>query len=312
MKMTEKVDVLLATYQGEHYLQEQIQSILNQSYSDLHIWVRDDGSSDQTESILRQMVEAYPNQISLIPAIQNLGAKGNFSELMKYAKADYILFSDQDDRWLPDKVEWSLNVIKKMEKEYGHQAPLLVHTDLKVVRADMSEISDSLWRYAHLNPHSTALNRILTQNIVTGCTMMVNRSLLNLAWPIPSEAIMHDWWIALVASALGHIGCVNQPTILYRQHNANSLGAEKYSLWYFLKRKIKRSSSHYSCLYRTYEQAQVFLQQYAHLLHSHQKAILHTYASLRYLSYFERKKQMLKFRFFKNGLLHNMKAFLLD
>jgi glycosyltransferase involved in cell wall biosynthesis len=306
--MTEQVDILLATYQGASYVQEQIHSILNQTYPFIHIWIRDDGSSDQTRLIIQELASTYSQKISVISSTQNLGIKGNFSELLKQTKANYIMFSDQDDFWLPNKVELSLQLMNETEKKQRLQQPILVHTDLKVVQSNLVEISNSFWQYTGLNPRAISLNRLLAQNIVTGCTMMMNRPLVDLAQPIPDETVMHDWWIALVAAAFGTIDHLNEPTLLYRQHGLNDIGAKKHSLLRFLKSGSHTRQKHQMCLNQTYEQAQAFLKRYHLLLNERQKQILQAYTSLKELSYFAQKKQIIKFQFFKHGFLRNIKT----
>lgn len=308
--MTEKVDILLATYQGSCYIEQQIQSILQQTYPHFHIWIRDDGSSDQTRSLLQQLAERHPKHMTLVPSYHNLGPKGNFSELMKHGNADYVFFCDQDDYWLPHKIEITLSHLKEIESKKGKHIPLLVYTDLTVARHDLSPIAASFWRYAKLNPNARSLNRLLAQNMVTGCTMVANRSLIDLAQPIPSETIMHDWWLALVASALGHMSYVKQPTLLYRQHHANDIGARPYSILHFLLKKKHEREKLHQCLVQTYRQARVFLERYKHLMHPKQRKLIQTYADLEHLSFTARKLAILKHRFLKHGFLRNVKAFL--
>jgi glycosyltransferase involved in cell wall biosynthesis len=308
--MSEQVDVLLATFQGANYLEEQLESILTQSHPQLHLWVRDDGSTDQTLSILQKWAQTYPQKITLLSSDGHLGIKGNFSELMKQSQAPYVMFADQDDRWLPNKVEISLDHLKAMERQYGSHLPLLVHTDLKVVDQNLEEIAPSFWHYAGLHPDQTSLNRLLSQNVLTGCTMLMNRALVELAYPIPSIAVMHDWWIALISSCFGHIHFVNQPTILYRQHESNDVGAKRYSLRSFLYQSSKEACKKSNTLKQTYHQANYLLERFEHLLPFEKQDLLRAYGELEKLSYFKKKYQMIKYQFFKQGFLRNAKMLL--
>jgi len=305
--MSELVDILLATYQGANFLDGQLESILDQTHPHIHIWIRDDGSSDQTAAIIQKWARTYPQQFTVLPATQRLGIIGNFSELMKNSKAPYVMFADQDDIWLPHKVEASLDRLKGMERQYGSHLPLAVHTDLKVVDRDLNELHCSFWRYTNLKPGLVTLNRLLPQNVLTGCTLMVNRSLADLAWPIPQAAAMHDWWIALVAACFGHIQFLDQPTILYRQHGGNDTGAKPYSLWYHL-RHLKHSTSRAK---KTYRQALLFLDRYQHLLCQEKRDLLKSYSDLEALPHLKKIRQVLKYQFFKQGLLRNIKLFLI-
>lgn len=253
--MEPQVDLLLATYQGAEFLPEQLDSIQRQSYRRIHLIARDDGSRDHSRELLKNHV------LQLLETQENLGCKLNFSKLLQHAKAPYICFADQDDVWLPHKVEESLDAMRKAEKIYGQNTPILVHTDLIVVDQNLKEISPSFWNYAGLNPHEhSSFNRLLVQNCVTGCAMMINRPLADLAGDIPQEAKMHDWWLALVASAFGKIIAVNHPSILYRQHGKNTIGAQKLGIIHLLKRFLKEGLIKSRTGRK--QQAQAFLKRY--------------------------------------------------
>lgn len=304
--MDDKVDILLATYQGSKYLEAQLKSIFSQTHDQIHLRVRDDGSNDGTLAILEKWKNHYPEKITIIPSTQRLGIKGNFSELMKKSSASYVMLADQDDIWLPFKIKMSLERLKMMEKKYGAHLPLAIHTDLKVVNQDLSEISTSFWKYSRLKPDLISLNRLLPQNVVTGSTMLINRPLVELAAPIPEGAIMHDWWICLVAACFGHIEWLRQPTILYRQHSLNDTGAKHYSFWEFLKNPSSYSKNNIS---KTYQQASCFLNKYVDLLSLDKQHMIKAYTSLEKLSFFKRACRLVKYRFFKQGLLRNLKMF---
>lgn len=308
--MSEQVDILLATYQGASYLEEQLESIFTQTHPYFHLWIRDDNSFDETKCILQKWAEAYPQKITLIPSKQRLGAKGNFSELMRWSQAPYIMFADQDDKWLPHKVEASLNQFKAMERQYGFHLPLLIHTDLKVVDQKLKNLSSSFCRYTGINPRLTSLNRLLSQNVLTGCTLLMNRSLLELAYPIPEEAMMHDWWIGLVAACFGHIQFFDEPTLLYRQHAHNDTGVKRYSLFRFLNSSSKECETKTICRHQTYRQAKCLFKRYEYLLSSSNKALLKAYEELGELSYFKKQYQVLKYQFFKQGFLRNARLLL--
>ncbi|CEQ10467.1 family 2 glycosyl transferase [[Clostridium] sordellii] len=221
------VDILMATYNGEKYLKDQIDSILNQTYTDWKLYIRDDGSNDNTLNIINEYIEKYRSKIILIEDDKSgLGAKLNFGELLKYSTSEYCMFSDQDDIWLENKIELTLNEMKKTES--NNNLPILIHTDLKVVDNEMNIISDSFFKYQNISPEYNKLNNLLVLNTVTGCTVMMNKKLVDLCRSIPKDCILHDWWIALVASGLGVVRTLYEPTILYRQHGDNCAGAIEY------------------------------------------------------------------------------------
>lgn len=223
-----QVVVVMATYNGERYIEEQIRSLQKQTYGNWKLLVRDDGSTDGTVAAVQQLASADARIRLVQDDSGNQGAIGNFSLLMESAlavDADYVLCSDQDDVWLPNKIETLLSGIYLMEQKYGAATPLLVHGDLVVVDEQLHTIAESFVRYAWLNASHPSLGNLLYRNQVTGCATLFNRSLLQLAIPIPEQAMMHDWWLALLAAAAGKVGYVPKQLLLYRQHGRNTLGA---------------------------------------------------------------------------------------
>ncbi len=218
-----KVNILMSTYNGETYLAEQIESIQNQTYTDWQLLIRDDGSSDQT----RQLIAKYAEKDERIRFINpnqndNYGVIKSFYTLVKYEKADYYFFSDQDDVWLPDKVETQL----KEAENYPKNELLMVYMDLKVVNQQLETISDSMIRSqsGHAN---TAFVQELTENTVTGGVAMINHALAE-KWQSLDNIIMHDWYLALLATAYGRLVYIDKPGELYRQHDNNVLGARTW------------------------------------------------------------------------------------
>lgn len=254
--------ILLAAYQGQAYIAEQITSIQAQTYQDWQLIVQDDCSTDDTCAI----VAAYAKQDARIKLIrrdaQSGGAKANFSSMLRFAQSEYCMFCDQDDIWLPDKIALTLDKMLEMEASQGKETPILVHTDLTVVDRELKLICVSLIKMLDLDARRDKFNQLLVQNIVTGCSTMANAALLRLVDEVPDEAIMHDWWFALVAAAFGGIGFIEVPTVLYRQHGGNEVGAKNVrSLIYILKRLLDADEAR-QALKRTYEQAGIFEAKY--------------------------------------------------
>lgn len=304
------IDVLLASYNGEKYLNEQIASVLNQTHSHLRLLIRDDGSQDSTPEIIKKWAELHPSKVYAIHSDEKKGAKGNFSALMKHVESPYVMFCDQDDIWMKDKAAKSLALIHRLEQIDGPLTPCLVHTDLKVVNQDLTPIAESFWNFAHLRPCKSArFSRMLMQNVVTGCTAMMNRSLLNLVQEIPNSALMHDWWIALAASAFGHIGALPEPTVLYRQHPQNVLGAQKFGTWKHIKKALEGLRGEKNPLLN---QAKAFHDRYRDRLDPKKLDILNAYLSLSESSWAGGRYKILRYGLFKNGLLRNLAAFFLQ
>ena len=220
------VEVLLATYNGARFLREQLDSIFGQQYENLHVLARDDGSSDETVEILQQYASRFPGRLRLLPTGKPSGsAKSNFLLLMRASTASYICFADQDDVWLPDKLLRTKQAMEQLEKRRGLYLPLLVFTELQVVNDKLEKMYGSFWKHMHIDPEAIRdFPRLMVQSVVTGCTAMINRPLLELALRMPEEAAMHDRWVGLVASGLGRSGVVRAPTVLYRQHDRNVVG----------------------------------------------------------------------------------------
>ena len=220
------VEVLLATYNGERFLREQVESILSQEWPEVRILARDDGSSDGTASLLAEYVARFPECFRMLGGAPVGGAKGNFLELMGQASAEYVCFADQDDVWLPGKVRRGMEAMRALEARHGLGMPLMTFSDLRVVDEALKTVSESMWAYAEIEPKSALrLERLLGQSVVTGCTMTINRPLLELARRMPEEATMHDRWIALLAAAMGKTAMVREAMVLYRQHGGNVVGA---------------------------------------------------------------------------------------
>lgn len=309
--MHNRIDILMATYNGEAYLKDQIDSILGQTYQNFRLLIRDDGSTDSTREIIADFAQKNPSKIEILPSQQGLGAKGNFSMLMQHVQAaSYVMFSDQDDVWMPHKISKTLEAMQAAEHRHGTACPILVHTDLVVSDHQLATIHPSFFQYTGLNPRGfDRLNRLLIQNIATGCTLMLNRALLQLASPIPSQAIMHDWWIALVASGFGVIRVVPQATMHYRQHQKNTIGAKKFSLLQLFLDKIRRWRSQKKPPLMAHDlarlaQAEIFYKVYQNQLESKQKKIVEACLQLK-APCWKNRYLMLKHRLFKSGFIRN-------
>ncbi len=315
--MNQNIDILMAVYNGADYIFAQLQSIMQQTYPHFRIFIRDDESTDQTTSLIHSFQKAHPNRIVIVPSHQRLGVIGNFSELMKHAQSPYIMFCDQDDIWLPTKIEDSLTLMHKNETSYGSDTPILIHTDLAVVDRNLNVLNPSFWTYSKLNPyHAHSLNRLLIHNVITGCTTLINKSLLKLATPIPKEAMMHDWWLGLVASAFGKIDHLDKSTMLYRQHGKNDVGAKNWKTMrtYFVQtkkalQKIGRQELR-GRLEKTILQATHFLNRYEERLESNKKHLVKNYVALGTTNALHKRYLFLRHRYFKNVLAKNIGTFI--
>jgi glycosyltransferase involved in cell wall biosynthesis len=201
--------------------------VLAQDYPSLEILARDDGSTDGTQAILEAYAQREPKRLLLLRDGESSGsAKENFRRLLMASTAPYVCLCDQDDVWLPHKVSASMQAMQALEAVHGPDRSLLVFSDLTVVDERLRTLHRSFWQQAGLDPRNIhRLRSALSENVVTGCTALLNRNLLELAVTMPPEAPMHDRWIALLAAALGYSAFLREPTVLYRQHRANVIGA---------------------------------------------------------------------------------------
>lgn len=227
-----RIQILLAVFNGAQYLEAQIESLRAQTYPDWELLISDDGSSDGSLEI----IDFYCNLDSRIHLVLDGvvagSAKLNFFNLLGLAKADYVMFCDQDDVWDEDKIEVTLNRMREVES-HNSEMPILVATDLRVVDQNLNLISESFLKMSGMKSSKTDFGYFMSSCLVTGCTMMANRSLCALVQRVdlnPDPVLMHDWWLSLVASAFGRVSYINSQTISYRQHGSNSVGAKKRSI----------------------------------------------------------------------------------
>lgn len=295
--------ILLATHNGEKYIAEQLDSVLNQSEQNFEILVRDDGSTDNTPKILEDYENRFPEKIKIIKDDKNCGgAAQNFMELVNYANADYVMFSDQDDVWMPDKIGITLESIKKTEENLGKSMPVLAFTKYVPVDENLNEIKHGFARGRVKNPakkpageraenhdekhteiyienhdgdiyKNLNLSRLLVQNYVSGCLIMMNKSLYTKLGKYDDSIIMHDWWAALAASALGKIVFSDNVTMLYRQHNDNTLGDVDTRSLSYIWRRLKNPDTKNS-KYRYRRQAELLLSHFGNELPEKSKKTL--------------------------------------
>ena len=215
-----KVQILMSTYNGEEYIREQLDSILTQSYPDVDILIRDDGSSDDTFVILKEYEELHQN----IRAYQgkNLGVNRSFFELLRESntEAAYIGFCDQDDYWLPEKIEKAVRRLERMEGPALYcGAKTLVNENLEPFKAQQN---------SHIKP---GFGNAVIESICSGCTALMNRELADIIRTrLPEDVIHHDWWCYMAAAYLGSIYYDEKSYIYYRQHKSNEVGASGTTL----------------------------------------------------------------------------------
>lgn len=304
------ISIALCTFNGEKYLLDQLQSIGSQTRKPDEMVVCDDASTDNTLDILNAFRKNSPFPVHIIRNDSNLGSINNFGKVLQLCKGDVIALSDQDDIWLPQKIQVTLDQMMALEERYGNDKPLLVHTDAKVVDSNLQEIAQSLWQYQKSNPaKGLTLGSLLLQNVATGCTVMLNRPLRDMALPISPDAMMHDWWLALVASSFGHTEHISEPTMLYRQHGRNDTGAKAWNARAAVRRlsdleetirNMKKVNIQLQC------QAAAFIERYQDVLRDSDREIMAALSHLNEYNYFLRRYYMIKYGFFYTDFLRNI------
>lgn len=255
MRNNRSVAILLATCNSEPYLSQQLESLINQTFDDWTLYIHDDGSNDSTLKIIYFYINKYKGKIVLLEAKSTkLGVSLNFQAMLNEVDSSYYMFCDHDDVWLPQKIEVTLRAMKS--EEYNNQGkPVLVHTDLKVVDKHLNIIHQSFYRYSKTDPLKfCSFNFLGVANCVTGCTMMINDAAKRLVQLVPEPGFIYDWWIALNMSKKGIIKYLPEPTVLYRQHEKNLIGAKGVGITYFyrilrnLKETIRIDAHNYQIL----------------------------------------------------------------
>lgn len=307
VKKTPIVTILMATYNGERFVAEQLDSLLTQTYRNIRIVISDDCSADKTWSILEKYAQRYPSIISIGQRACNSGSPWrNFMELMTGNDGDYLMLCDQDDVWNREKVERSLKKVMQLEALNGKTTPVLVHTDLCVTDERLNVTAASFKKTMNADYGKTTLNYVLIQNIVTGCTAIYNRALSEKIRSIPDYMIMHDWWLLLAASAFGVVDHLDEPTMLYRQHGGNDVGAQDTRTLAYKAKRLMNGGQIRQVLQNTVEQARAFRKEFGPELNRRNAALVEAYIQMGECRKLKAVRIAAKNRFWKNTLVRKL------
>lgn len=299
------VEILLATYQSEAYLREQIDSILNQTDTNWQLLVHDGGSTDSTLDIVRSYEQKYPHKIHLLGSCRASACR-NFSQLLEAATAELIMLCDHDDVWLPEKIALTRSKFIEKINQYGPDTPLLVFSDLTIVDRNLKMIFPSLMDYSNLSPKRLELQHLLVQNVPHGNTMMINSALCRLVHPIPMKAVMHDNWISLTAAAFGKIAYLDRTTLLYRQHECNIFGASCYSIPSLIKKIYDGRKKLMLRWNLNVRQAQAFLECNKNRLDPKQIQMLELFSDIKHAGFLKRRYILYRYGIWKTGIMRNI------
>ena len=212
------ISVCMATYNGEKYLKDQLDSILKQIQSSDEVIISDDGSSDSTRYIIEEFQKEYKN-IYLVDGSKR-GVQKNFENALKHARGDILFLSDQDDVWKDGKV-------KRVLKEFEDSQTLCVVHDCEIVDANLNSTNETFFGLKHGKP---GLIVNLYKNAFIGCGMAFRKCVFEKSYPFPDHIEMHDWWIGLVASCMGKTVFIHDSYLLYRRHGDNASSLHHYPL----------------------------------------------------------------------------------
>mgnify|MGYP000894578244 FL=1 len=214
-----KIDILMATYNGEKYLAEQLDSIINQTYHNWNLLIRDDNSTDRTLEII-QDYQKKDNRIKLLKDNKgNLGIVKNFEELLKNSESEFIMFSDQDDIWIENKLDVYLKTAEKIKIK-----GFLLHSDAVLFNKNKSDASTRT--FISKKAEKKGLENTFFNYFVQGATILISKEIKNFILPFPKEAYLHDRYIHLISELFFERIFVNEALIYYRQHGDNQIGAK--------------------------------------------------------------------------------------
>lgn len=240
MKGVNDIAILMATYNGGKYICEQIDSLLRQTYKEWTLYVRDDGSKDNTLDVIKEYQKEHKNIVLIEDDLGGLGTRDQFLHLFRIVEAGYYMFCDQDDVWFNDKIEKSLAKMKEVEEKYPGEA-VLIGSDCAMCGPNLEVVNESCWDHLRIDPDKfLTKDGIYCYPYVTGASMILNKKVKEILPPLPEglpyNRPMYDWWVLINAFKYGHVEFLKEPTRYYRQHNANvSGGVDKLNTSYLSK-----------------------------------------------------------------------------
>lgn len=298
--MEDDVVILLATRNGAKYLPEQLDSIARQTYPNWRLVAADDGSTDSTVELLERFGKAHHGRLVILPTTPVHSAKNNFFRLLRDApSARYYALCDQDDVWRDDKLEMLVHRCKMLEAAQDGALPCVVYSDLVVVDAALQIMAESFMQEISTDPDNVTFGSLLVENSIPGCSMLLNSHALRMFRTFKGpldDAIMHDWWMALIGRAFGSLAFVPDTLVQYRQHGTNSAGSvRRRGLQFALKKLLTTSAGPLS---NTYRQALLFQTAYSGMLPERPSRVLEAYARFDRITKIARVRACLR-----NGIL---------
>ena len=299
-----KINIVMSINNEEEYIEEMLLSLLNQTFKEWQLIIRDNNSNDNSREIIKKYVKKDPRIILLKDNSEILPLYISFDKALEYVDSEYIMFADGDDVWLPNKIEISFKKIQEIEKSNSKNLPILCFTDLKVVDRNLNLIHSSMRKRQGNQNTEFQINYTILTSVACGNTFIFNKALLNIARPIPLGAIMHDVWFFNIASLFGKIYEIKCSTILYRQHLGNFSGSQSYIqnvVSNFVNfGQIKHKINNRLVL------ADLLLNRFEKNLTYENKKKLYSLAKIKNLNFLKKQKIISKYKFKYNNFLKNL------
>ena len=293
------VQIAMTTYNGERFLDQQIESILAQDYTDWQLFIRDDASSDRTPEVLRAWRDRYPEKIILIEETPplHLGIPNTARSLMAALTSHYVMRSDQDDVWHPNKITCAMREMNRLEACHGRDVPLLVYFDARMIDQNGRQLYPSFWRHVgHRPERNRSVGRFCLECHALGCTEIFNRALVELATPTPESVRYPDWWYALVALSLGAVASSHEITLDWRRHNTND--SQTTSLWGTLVSVVRSPFRHRKVFHEKLAIARglaiPLLSKFGERLAPRDRAAVEAFLALPELGFWGRRKEIIR------------------
>lgn len=302
-----KIHVACSARNAGTWIDAFLTSLVAQSHTDWELWIRDDGSTDDTSERLERWRVRDGRVKPIVRGERSLGAAQGFADVFRHLPADaqVIATGDADDVWMPERLARGLLALERAERETP--GPTLIYSDLCVVDEHLQVIAPSFWSSEGIDPNESSLPSLAIQNVAVGPTLLFNRALLAEVQDVPESAAYQDWWIALAAAATGRLVALSEPLVLYRQHDSNSVGARQDSALARVPRAMSRRWKVRKDLDMISRQAGALLTKYRDRLRDEDCVALEGLASIAELNGWRRKAAIARWRWFPpHGVLRNL------
>lgn len=303
-----EVSILLPTYNGSAFLEQLLDSL--PLATGTRLIARDDCSHDATPALLLRYKQHMKERMEVHTG-ERLGVADNVGWLLGRCGTPYFLLADQDDVWEPDKLPVLWEAMQRLEHTHGKDVPLLVYSDASLIDKDGGLLSPSFFAATGTPPlWGEIFRNTLVFSPTPGCTIMGNLALARAALPVPTDAFMHDWWLLLVAGALGGVRVVNAPLVRYRQHGRNVLGAQVWNSKALFGKALSGLKHSRTLVRKTQLQAKALLERHGGAMSDRHRRECQAWATMPDKRWPQRAITMMHHSLAKPGVLRNVLLYL--